>query len=535
MQVIIEPLMKVTIGSHFFKVTQPTPRIVSLMLKFTSKLVQMEYQPSPQGNVLTPGKVFGSIVANNLEFRYHIGLYKDFVTMLHHNFIEPNLYALEILPIDNGQDIKITMNPDYTVREDQKGVVDFIIADDKVNYVDWVKDVHSDDKKAEQTDLHSRMVGAPTGSGKTVMASFAVTTLKKRVAVAVLPKYMDKWKEDLVNLTDLTPKDIMPIQGGENLKALIAMAKNGHKLPKAIVFSLTTLRNYFKAYEEGPEAFEAYDYECPPDELLPLLGIGVVVIDETHEHLHAVYKLLSYSHVEKVIALSGTLLSPDPFIERMQLTMFPKEIRYNKIKMKKYIKVYAISYIFKDMMSAKIRTTNFGSNMYSHLAFEKSILKKPANTNGYMDMIAYLVKQFYSNDREPGDKLAVYASSIEMCTVITKFLQDMFPDLDVRRFCEKDPYENAIKPDIRVTTLLSCGTAFDIPGLVTVIMTNSIKSPTSNLQVLGRLRHKEGKDMKFVYLFCEQIRKQVDYHFDKRELFAEKSSSIKEFRCPVAV
>ena len=69
-----------------------------------------------------------------------------------------------------------------------------------------------------------------------------------------------------------------------------------------------------------------------------------------------------------------------------------------------------------------------------------------------------------------------------------------------------DPYENIIEPDIRVTTIISGGTAIDIPNLRTLIL-NNIKSPVANLQTMGRLRDLQNRDVKFYYLYSEQIAK----------------------------
>jgi hypothetical protein len=124
----------------------------------------------------------------------------------------------------------------------------------------------------------------------------------------------------------------------------------------------------------------------------------------------------------------------------------------------------------------------------------------------------------------------VFAGSIDMCTRITERLKKEFPYLDVRRYVEDDPYENAIEADIRVSTVLSGGTAIDIPNLRTALMTNSIQSPVSNLQALGRLRQLKDRDVTFSYMVNIHIPKQVDYHNRKKELFADRAVSFKELR-----
>ena len=370
----------------------------------------------------------------------------------------------------------------------------------------------------------------------TVVSLASAIEVQRRVLIVVLPKYAEKWASDVAGIADVKPnKDIMMIAGSSQVKGLVQLAADKKYIPSFIIVSLTTLQNFFKSYEENRFSEEFKEYGCSPEELCQTLGIGNIIVDEAHEQIYSVFKLMLYTHVPKVIALSGTMISGDPFIERIHTLMFPREIRFDKVKMKKYIRVYAVSYNFRNFQAANIKTTEFGSNNYSHMAFEKSILKRKDLTENYLLLIKYLVDMAYLKEYQKGDKLAVYAASIDMCTRINDYLKAKYPHLDVRRYVEKDPYANVIDADIRCTTILSAGTALDIPGLTTVIMTTNIKSIVSNQQTLGRLRETPGRTMRFLYIFSEQIQKQVDYHESKKEAFEDRVELIKEFRAPIAV
>lgn len=360
--------------------------------------------------------------------------------------------------------------------------------------------------------------------------------IRGRILIVVLPKYVEKWCGDLINISDIKAKKVMPISGSSQVKGLIQLGQERPQdLPDAIVISLTTLQNFFKAYEENRFSDEFKDFGCNPEDFCKTLGIGNVIIDEAHEHLYSVYKFMCYTHVPKIIALSGTVISNDPFIQMMHHVMFPKEIRFDKIKMKKYIQVYAISYSYRDYNSTGIRTTEFGSRNYSQIAYEKSIIKRKEILNGYLNMLKMLVDLAYVSGFKENDKLAVYAGSIAMCDIILNFLKSKYPQYDIRRYVEQDPYKNVIESQIRVTTILSAGTALDIPDLRAVIMTNSVNSPVSNLQTLGRLRELKDRDVKFFYLYCSDIPKQVDYHRARMELFADRVAFIKEFKAPITL
>ncbi len=365
----------------------------------------------------------------------------------------------------------------------------------------------------------------------TVTLCGVAESIGQNLAIAVLPRYMEKWGGDLVENLALKKKDIMMVSGSKQVKGLIHMVKHGEKPPFATIFSLVTLQNFFDTYEQDPKLC-LEEYGCIPQDIWKLLGIGLVGVDEAHEHLYSVFRLTLHLHGPKLVALSGTMLSEDFFIEKIQKTIFPHSVRYDKIKMKKYIKLMPMAYEFADMRRYKIRTSSFGRTTYSQVEYEKSILKNPHLLHNYISMIKDVVDMGYIDGKMEGDKAAIYCGSIEMCTRVTNYLKQCYPKLDVRRYVEQDPYKNVIEADIRVTTIISAGTAVDIPNLRTLINTNNISSQKANIQTLGRLRELKDRDVKMYYLYCEQIPKHVQYHHQRMELYEERVASIHCLKLP---
>lgn len=521
---VYDPVFEVLIGSHFFTVKNIQASRRKLMYEFSDAYVHVGLS---RGDIAGLESQYFSKTIDSDEWRFHLGQYKSFVRFMTMRGTPPKLYTETILPLHTGESVKLPLKDWVKPRDYQVGAVEFITDPSTMDAKSWLANVHSG--LEEDTDLHSRLISAPTGTGKTVMAAMGLAQIAKRVMIVILPKYMEKWAGDLTNLFELKKKDIGMIAGSDALKGFISLKDNPKYIPRFTIVSLTTYRNFIKSYEEGPSECR-HNYGLQPDQLCQALNIGVILIDEGHEHIHAIYRLLVHSHVPRIVSLSGTMRSDDQFIEAMQKLMFPKSVRYENIEMKKYIQVFPISYIFKDMQKAKIRTVSYGSRFYSHNEFEASIIRRDHNLASYLKLIEENLKSFYLDRRKPGQKAAIYASSIKMCTIITDYLKEKYPELDIRRYCESDPYENIIESDIRVTTIQSGGTAIDIPNLITVLLTVSISSSVSNLQVLGRLREIEGVDVQFVYLFCEQIKKQVDYHFSRMKLFRPKVASIKHYR-----
>lgn len=506
------PLFRMQVYSHFFKITAINPRVNPVLLKFCSKYAVYTMGKSKRDK--PEYKVFGTRTLDGSEYRFHIGQYEEFIKDITGAYITRDMYLVETMSLYTPCPIETFLKPSWELRDYQLEVVDFITSN-------------------ELSDLNSRMVALPTGKGKTVCALAAIGKIKTRTLLFILPTYIERWVTDMPNILELTPKDIVTIQGSGQLRSIILSGLDDAITAKFIVLSITTLKNYIKEYERNPRTFiDDEGYGCVPDDLCRVLGAGSVIIDETHQHLHGVYKILAYTHIPKVIALSATLISQDPVIGRVQHVMFPKELRFDSVSIEQYIKVYAIYYQFTDFPGARIRVTEHGSNNYSHHAYEKSILKNKKSTQSYLELITYIVQHGFVVNHMEGDKIAIYASSLDMCGIIVEHLKAVYPKYDIRRYAEKDPYENLIDPDIRVTTLGSAGTAHDIAGLRSVLLTTSIKSPESNIQVLGRLRKLKDRDVKFYYIYCEQIPKQVNYHKEKIVLYRDKTASIKELKYP---
>lgn len=512
-----DPIMTIYRYSHFFKIVQINPRAYGAIYDLCSRYVLYGFvKEKGQKPERKPVKVFATRTKNNLEYRFHIGLFQEFMMLTRKHYITPDMFDVIDVPLYQPQKINVSLKKGWTLRDYQEQGRDFIV-------------------NSDPTDNHSRLITLGTGLGKTVTALSAIGELKTRTLIIVLPSYIEKWAGDVTNSLDCKAKDIMVVQGSSQLKGVIGLAKDKELTSKFVIISLITLRNFFNTYEDRNGDVESDGYPCNPDELCEVLGIGNIIIDESHQHLHAVYKLMMYLHVPKIIALSATFVSDEYVVAKIQKVMFPFEIRFEGVKMEKYIGVYALSYYINDFKNQKINTKQYGNNAYSHVEFEKSIIRNKKLLSNYLKLIDYLVQTFYLEDYKTKDKLRIYAASINMCTIITNYLKEKYPKFSVKRYVEADAYENIIEPDIAVTTILSAGTAIDIPDLRVVIMTNCIQSVVSNLQSIGRLRKLKDRDVKFIYTYSNDIKRQCDYHEQRKIIFEDRAAFIKEFTCPISL
>lgn len=355
-----------------------------------------------------------------------------------------------------------------------------------------------------------------------------------RTGICILPTYIEKTIIDMAKILEMDPKEIMVVQGSKSLGGLIEMAKEGEFNSPFTIFSSTTMSNFNKGYEEEKE-FTLAKYGIAPIELFPLLKIGVLLIDETHQHFHIMFKQILNSNVKQLIGMSATFISDDPFVKRMHALIYPQEGIYKNFGHVRYIDVYSISYSVNPDFQKFIRTTEFGSTFYSHTAYEQSIHKNPYLRKRYYNLIRTTLDDYFLSDYKQGDRFAVFVSTVVMATEVTEYLKEAYPLLDIRRYCESDPYTNLTDPDGRVTTVVSAGTNKDIKKLRVVVNTISISSSASNLQLIGRLRELENLDVKFCQLYSEGLRKHHEYKRKREEIFQGKVKAIYERRSRVNV
>ena len=512
MQATPHVIFKIELYTHFFKVVKPAQHFIAILNEFIRPLIQYEvdrvigYKPQ-----FRPVRTFATKTQNNSEFRFHINQYEKFVEFLNKKGIEVKPENITVMPIPVGAKLSHKYYFEKSLRDYQEKAMDHIF-----------KDIPGQ---------HTRLLGMPTGTGKTFTGLYACSKVGTRVIIFLLPQYIDKWTIDIQQNMNVSSKSIMTVRGSGQLKGLIDLGKNDELEADYILVSIRTMQNFIDQYNNDSK-YCIEDYGCSPEDLYSVLHIGQALIDETHQQIHAVFRIMLFMNVGSLLSLSATLISDDVLIKNMHNIMYPKEIRYDELLMKKYISLFPIDYSFKNYTYRKISFREFNSNSYSHLAYEKSILRRSDNTAGYVNMVIFLAKSGYIDRKENSDKLIVFAASIRMCEVLVDNLKLAFPKLDTRKYTQEDKYENILEADIIVSTILSAGTALDIPNLTTVINTVNIMSPVANLQSLGRLREIPNKEMRFYYVYCTDIPKHIVNNARRIELFKDRVISIKQLKYP---
>lgn len=502
-----QPLFVMHVYTHFVKIFQPTPRIQNLMHLFLNGFTGRTLTKERGRWISKPDKLYGFRNKDRTEFRIHINALDEFKNFLKINWITPNLYKVVYRDPPPFYSVDFKVRSEWSPRKDQVPAIDYIL---DFNNTSRIKNL-----------------ALYTGAGKGFISMASISKLKSRTLVMVKPMYIEKWYNELMTILDLTMEDVMVVKGGENLQGLIELGKNNLLNSKIIILSNRTYQNYIKAYETDEASPEFLSYGCHPDDFYDVIKVSTLLIDEVHQDFHANFKTFLYCNASLSISLSATLISYDKFLMKMYSIAFPPQSRYKGEVMEKYIKMFPVSYRFKE--PNKIRVKEFGSDNYSHIAFEKSIMYRPWVLDGYLKLISFIVDTSYIKEYLPKDKCVIFASSVKFCTILTEYLKKKYPDKVVKRYVEDDPLDNILTCDIGVTTIISGGTALDIPDLRVTINTINIDSAASNIQTRGRLRKLKDRDVKYFYTYCEQIPKHKEYHGRRVELLKETTLAIKDY------
>lgn len=497
--------LDVEIGSHYFKVDKITPRARQAIISFVKLFVQYGFVrlPHVRKPVYRPVRVYGTSTADRSEYRFHINTLNKFKEHICFYGLTDSLVNYKQLPIPTPTPISLKIKEGWVPREHQIPAIDYL---------------------TEYTPPLRKFLNLRTGKGKSFCLMQAIANLKVRTLLIIKPSFFEKWLIDLNKTCELNDGDVITVSGSDQLMALIELGETKELKAKIILLSNKTYQIWISLYEKFGEGIKDLGYSCNPDELCKVIGAGIRGIDEVHLDFHLWFKIDCYTNVERSITLSATLISDDAFVSNMQDIMHPPLHRYQLATYVPYIAATAV--FFSLRYPNKIRTRENGSKMYSHHAFEKSILRDSVMTDNYLKLIDDVFVGTYKKNYKPGQKCLIFCISINMCTAVMEYFANKYPDKKVSRYVEKDPYENLMTADICASTMQSAGTNVDIPDVSTVIQTMAMKSSPGNIQGMGRLRElKDGSTPEYVYFVCEDIKKNIEYHERKMVLLKKEAKS----------
>lgn len=519
--------MLIDVYSHSVMVRPNTGSEKRLVLDFARRLIQWDTETDEDGKIVHKVmKVYAFDNHHEQSIRFHINLLKDFSDFLDGNATtqqrENVVVTIHKAELEPRFKVKYKVKSMFDPREDQIPVINHLLErkDAEYTYVCGHKVPIEDNNK---------IITLRTGGGKTFITKRVIADEGVRVFIMMRGGYLDRWIPDLDETFSLKGDALQVVQGGSSLTAIMQNALD--KLDKNVqiyLVSTDTFVEYLGHYERNGTS---ETYPIAPSEFFDVLNIGTTVIDEGHQMPHRIMKFFSYLHVNKHTTLTATLNTMDKFMDKILTIMYPKERRFSGPKVDPHI--LATAFHYKLANRRRIRYSGWKGS-YNHINLENSLMtsKNRDLFKEYIDMVEHLLKTRFVKRNLPGTKAIVFFATINMCTRVTQELQKKFPGYKVARYISKDKMEVMDDADIIISTVLSAGTAVDIPNLLTSIMTTAIDSQQSNEQTVGRtrpLKKYPDENPEFIYFVCQDIEKHIDYHNNKLTFFKDKVKSHENF------
>lgn len=457
-------------------------------------------------------RVYAASRRDRKEYRFHINSWPALEEFLLVRGVKPEQITKEVIPIVPGVETTFTIVDGKEMFDYQFPASEYITSPGR-----------------------SKLLILQMGKGKSRILMHALTQMNKRTLLVLKPMYIQRWLDDVAenkkgeSVLGLKPGELLVIRGSKDLVRVMELSLKGELHAKLIIVSNRTMYNYIETYNTMNTVEGVYPF--PPGEFFQKMGIAYRAIDEYHQDFHLNFTLDLYTHCEKVISMSATMDSDKPFINKMYAVAKPVSERFAGIAYDKYISSFAMYYRLRD--EHRLKWNMRGRSTYSHVALEESIMKNKGHQQRYLQMIFSIVKSRYLDVFQAGQKMLIFCATVEFCGIVRDYLRDR-PEtigLEIQRYTSEEPYAYLLNSDISVSTIQSAGTAVDIPGLRTTLMTVALMSQQANEQALGRLRKlRMWPDItpEFIYLVCRDIDSHMRYDDAKKVIFLDKVLSLKE-------
>lgn len=452
--------------SHNFCVRDLLPVYLSYVTEFCKQLIHITFTRRPDGSMERQlNSIFAFRTDDKREFRFHINHLQTFLRFLESKGLTQ--YELrEHHPVCEPATVEFHMNPNYQLMDYQIPIFNYLVEPG-----------------------YKKVVELQPGKGKTVIALAASNAIKKRVMLVIKPMYFNRWLETLYgdkHILNLNPnKDVMIVSGSSQLAGLIDLALNDQLRAKFIIMSNVTLSNFYNDYKMV--GFNDRYGNIHPNDLYQVLGVGIKMVDESHQDFHRCFVSDLFTHVEKSIELSATLVPDDNFLNEMYKILYPKNLRITTGEYDRYTEILNVTYKFSPY-EKPIRATMRGRSDYSQIAYEQGLLKAGKRFKQFLKLLVDTIQRYYLTPRYEASRLLILADTVAMCIAVRDHLRTLYPAMVISKYTSEDDYTVFDTSDIVVSTTKSAGTAIDISNLQTVISITNRGSKQAVEQMIGRLR-----------------------------------------------
>lgn len=363
-----------------------------------------------------------------------------------------------------------------------------------------------------------------TGEGKTIAAIYSIINHgMKAIIITHQNKIKEQWIESLLDKTDCSEDMFLDISGTDVMNKIMDTPEED--LPYAFYFvNHQTIQSYVKQKEDWLSLREFMKH----------IKVGIKVYDEAHIEFQNILRIDFFSNTMKTFYLTANFDRSDKKEKSLFKMCFSASAKFGEVikdyTEKRYHIIYvpviyrsnpSINYLNKVVTKYGFSTLNF-STYALHKDWDKTMLK-------------VFIQVFTLANRLDG-KMLITVPRINDTEYIKSELLERFPNLDKKIMTihsgnSKEDNDYAKEhADIICSTIRSCGTGVDIPGLRIIINMEPFSSNIIANQLSGRLReYAKDKDTYFFDLIDIAFKQCEEQMNLKIKYLKKKCKEIQKF------
>lgn len=314
------------------------------------------------------------------------------------------------------------------------------------------------------------------GGGKTYGAGYASTILNiKTIVITPNEGIKQQWISTYHKMLGYRPKDLINIAGSDIIEGIM-----DDSIEEADVYFVNhaTLRNYILSNN-------GYSLH----KLFKKIKVGIKIYDESHMEFNNILLIDFFTNTDRTWYLTATFDRSSKEESKCYERAFNSVIRYGEVQSLEKLVRHVVYHVvnINSRIDPKSRNELMGGYQgFTSIKYGKYAFLGDPNHTAYNAIIEIIKKL-----KDVEGKILIFVPMIDVVDEVTRKLKSDCPSKSVGAYhsrMDSDEKESSLKKDIIVSTVKSCGTGRDIPGLRSVICCEPIASKVLMKQVFGRLR-----------------------------------------------